>query len=559
MIFAKPRLSGFAAVLFAILFFFLSGSHASLLKRQSLSLSGTALVIAVSTDAADEAVSILNEFNQTTQVLVVAQNGTSLPALETVSGSTSVGNFGLVIVIGLASYDYGATGWASAITSDQWTALYAYQLKYNVRMIHLDGYPGNFEGTGLALGPGGCCSSEDQSVYLLDSTLAPFESLSTIGLWHYPATITNFTTTTPFLEFAENNEYSSPTVAGVIQNFSGREQMVFFIAGGSWSATSNYLGNVWFRWGYATTTSNIISVAKTALVIATDATAADEATYILSNFNQSYQLLAIPQSGTPLPPLETIDASGNPVGNFGLIIIVGLAAYDYGGTTGWATSISTDQWSELYTYQLIYGVGMIHLDGYPDNFVGVTTADGPIGCCSGDEQYAYAVDTSLLSGAGLSATPIANLSTLWLWHYPANITDPTTTTAFLDFAANAEYSTTTVAGVLQNFSGRQQMIIFLTGASWSSTTTYLGSIWFYWGYGTQNGSTTSPTSTSSITSATSVPTATPLNYFTEVYTGYCIPYDQTSGADYDYGSFNSLAGPPNYECALNCRIDLATI
>lgn len=554
MIFAKQGLS--LAAVFAVLFSLISGSHASLLKRQTLSVSKTALVIAVSTNAANEAVSILNEFNQPTQVLVVAQTGTTLPALETVSGSTSVGNFGLIVIIGLASYDYGATGWASAITSDQFTALYAYQLKYNVRMIHLDGYPGNFEGTALALGPVGCCSSEDQSVYLVDSTLAPFESLSTIGLWHYPSTITDFTTTTPFLEFGTNSEFSSPTVAGVIQNFSGREQMVFFIAGGSWSATSNYLGNVWFRWGYATTTSNIISVAETALVIATDATAGDEATYILSHFNQPYHLLAIPQSGTPLPSLETVDASGNPVGNFGLIIIIGLAAYDYGGTTGWATSISNGQWGELYTYQLIYGVRMVHLDGYPGNFVGVTTAVGPIGCCSADEQYVYAVDTSLLSAAGLP-TPAANLSTLWLWHYPATITDPTTTTAFLDFAANAEYSTTTAAGVLQNFSGREQMVFFLTGASWSSTTTYLGSIWFYWGYSARTGSSTSPTTTSSVTSATSAPTATPLNYFTEVYTGYCIPYNNTSGADYDYGSFNSLTGPPNYECALHCCIDIA--
>src|SRR5947207_5814977 len=151
----KQRLS-FATALFAILVFLLSGSHASLLKRQTLSVSKTALVIAVSTDVANEAVSILNEFNQPAQVLVVPQTGTSLPALETVSGSTSVGNFGLIVIIGLASYDYGSTGWASAITSDQFTALYAYQLKYNVRMVHLDGYPGNFKDVTPAVGPVGC-------------------------------------------------------------------------------------------------------------------------------------------------------------------------------------------------------------------------------------------------------------------------------------------------------------------------------------------------------------------------------------------------------------------
>ena len=547
------RSLSFVALLLGIVFLFLSGSHAAAVKRQSTSVSSTALVIAVSTDAADEAVSILNNFNQTNQVLVVEQTGTPLPTLETISGSSSVGNYGLIIVIGLASYDY-ATGWASAITSEQWSALYAYQLTYNVRMIHLDGYPGSFEGTALALEienddgwtvaavNAGCCSSGDQSVYLLDSSLAPIESLSTIGLWHYPATITDFSTTTPFLEFgAISNEYPSPTVAGVTQNFGGREQMVFFIDGGSWSATTNYLGGVWFRWGYQ------ISVADTALVVATDATAADEAVYILNNYNQSYQLLVVAQTGTPLPTLETVDASGNPVGNFGLIVVIGLTAYDYGGTTGWASAISSDQWSELYTYQLIYGVRMIHLDGYPNNFEGVTTSpNGPIGCCSSEEQYVYAVDTTLLSAGGLS-TAATNLSTLWLWHYPAAITDPTTTTAVLDFAPNNEYNTTTVAGVFQNFSGREQMVFFLTGASWSSTTTYLGSIWFYWGYARLN---------SSAALAAIAPQTYPLNLFTEVYTGDCIPYKDSGAQDYLYGTNSGLEEDANFLCAQYCRKDL---
>jgi hypothetical protein len=168
----------------------------------------------------------------------------------------NVGNYGLIIVIGLVVYDYGGTtGWVSAITSNQWDTLYAYQTKYGVRMVHLDGFPGSFNGTTVAPGPGGCCSTEDQTVRLLDPTLVPTAGLlssplSTNGLWHYPAIITDSTTTTSFLEFGANLEYNGPTVAGVIQNFGGRQQMVFFLDGGSWSLTTNYLSHIWFHWGY---------------------------------------------------------------------------------------------------------------------------------------------------------------------------------------------------------------------------------------------------------------------------------------------------------------------
>jgi hypothetical protein len=167
-----------------------------------------------------------------------------------------VGNYGLIIVIGLVTYDYGnTTGWASAITTDQWNQLWAYQLKYGVRMIQLDAFPGWFNGTTVAPGPSGCCSTEDQQAYLLDTTLVPtaglkVANLSTNGLWHYPAVITDTTINTPFLEFAPNTEFTTATVAGVIQNNGGREQMIFFLDGGSWALTTNYLGHVWFHWGY---------------------------------------------------------------------------------------------------------------------------------------------------------------------------------------------------------------------------------------------------------------------------------------------------------------------
>jgi hypothetical protein len=232
-------------------------------------------------------------------------------------------------------------------------------------------------------------------------------------------------------------------------------------------------------------TNSTISLYQTALVIATSAAAADEAMTILNGYGQPAQFLQFNQNGTSLPTLETIDATGNSVGNYGLIVIVGMVVYNFGGTTGWVTAITPAQWNTLYAYQLKYNVRMVHLDGFPGWFNDTTLAPGPGGCCSTEDQKVYLVNTTFVPTAGLK---VAQLSTNGLWHYPSVITNTATTSPFLQFAPNTEYPSTTVAGVIQNFAGRQQMIFFLDGGSWSLTTNYLGHVWFHWGYrGLYNG------------------------------------------------------------------------
>jgi hypothetical protein len=129
---------------------------------------------------------------------------------------------------------------------------------------------------------------------------------------------------------------------------------------------------------------------------------------------------------------------------------------------------------------------MVHLDGFPGSFNGTAIAtNGPNGCCNYGEQYVALNNASFIPTSGLK---VANLSTVGLWHYPATITDPTSTTSFLTFAANANYTTSNVAGVLQNFAGREQIVFFVEGASWSLTSNYMGHVWFHWGYrGLYNG------------------------------------------------------------------------
>jgi len=73
--------------------------------------------------------------------------------------------------------------------------------------------------------------------------------MSTIGLYHYPATITNSTIATPFVEFAPTTGYPTTSTAGVINNISGRQQMVFFMSFATdWSPTSNLLQHAWIHW-----------------------------------------------------------------------------------------------------------------------------------------------------------------------------------------------------------------------------------------------------------------------------------------------------------------------
>lgn len=73
--------------------------------------------------------------------------------------------------------------------------------------------------------------------------------VTTSGLWHYPASITNSTTTTAIAKFGPGGPYTGDTVAGVINNFNGREQLVWFIGWATdWSATSNFLQHAHIHW-----------------------------------------------------------------------------------------------------------------------------------------------------------------------------------------------------------------------------------------------------------------------------------------------------------------------
>jgi len=208
------------------------------------------LVIAKDAASASVASSGLNGYGIPFTTLVVPQAGVALPALNSSSG----GNFGGIVVAAEVSYDYGTEGFQSALTTDQWNQLYAYQLTYGVRMVQYDVYPGPKFGAS-AVG-GGCCNTGvEQLISFTDVSDFPTSGLktnagvSTQGIWHYPASISNTTSTKQIAGFAANSVTASDSVAAVINDFDGREQMAFFIGfDTTWSATSNYLQHAWITW-----------------------------------------------------------------------------------------------------------------------------------------------------------------------------------------------------------------------------------------------------------------------------------------------------------------------
>lgn len=208
------------------------------------------------------------------------------------------------------------------------------------------------------------------------------------------------------------------------------------------------------------------------LVIARDATTARNLASGFNGYGIPFSTLVVPQAGTALPALNT---SG--VGNYGGILVHGQVAYDYGGTLGFQSALTAAQWNQLYAYQTAYGTRMVHLDVYPGPLFGTNVVAG---CCNtGVEQLMSFTNTAAFAQAGLKTG--ATISTQGLYHYGASVADTTTTTEIAQFAANGVVAQTTSAGVINNFSGRQQMVFFIGWATeWSPTSNVLQHAYVTW-------------------------------------------------------------------------------
>jgi hypothetical protein len=74
-----------------------------------------------------------------------------------------------------------------------------------------------------------------------------------------------------------------------------------------------------------------------------------------------YEVLIVPQAGITLPTLNTTATNGT----YGGIVVLDELSYNYGGTIGWASALTTDQWNTLYNYQIGFGVRMVRINVYP--------------------------------------------------------------------------------------------------------------------------------------------------------------------------------------------------
>ncbi|KAI9733677.1 MAG: hypothetical protein M1834_003279 [Cirrosporium novae-zelandiae] len=227
---------------------------------------------------------------------------------------------------------------------------------------------------------------------------------------------------------------------------------------------------------YLISFANCLSTKATVLVIATDSTAAQDATLGLDGYGIPYQVLAVPQTGTTLPVLSDNSTS---TGNFGAIVVLSQVSYDYtnGTTSGYASALTSSQWTTLYNYQIAYGVRMVQLNVYPSTDFGTSPLGG---CCNtGVEQYISISNGTAFSAAGLKTW--ANMSSSGLWHYPATITNSSIATEFLQFAPNTQFTSNSTAGVINNIGGRQQMVFFTSfGMTWSATSNFLAHTWITW-------------------------------------------------------------------------------
>ena len=184
-------------------------------------------------------------------------------------------------------------------------------------------------------------------------------------------------------------------------------------------------------------------------------------------------MILVPQSGTTLPVLNTSAVHGN----YGGFIIVSDVSYDY--STGWASGLTDAQITTIYNYQMVFGVRMVRLNSYPQYNYGTTTSSD--GCCdnSVEQLVSFTNDTGFASA---NIKTGATMSTENLWHYPASITDSSTTWEIASFAQSSDGSVGAgTAAVINNFGARQQMVFFISfGTAWSPTSAFLQHAYIHW-------------------------------------------------------------------------------
>jgi hypothetical protein len=402
----------------------------------------------------------------------------------------------IVFPDGLVSYNY--TGqFRSALTTTQFTQLETYEKNYRAIRVFFNVYPSADYGVSLlnATVPG-CCALRVEQLYRWDSNafanlnmtgVSITTPLSSVGLYHYPATISNTTTNKPIMTAdALSPNYTKSSVIGTSRSLAdGRNQLVFFTAIGNWSATSQTLVRYSVQWSLQKIKENPISsfvVNSRVLLIAPEGSTGLEAAKVtLEGLSLPYTSLIIPPSGF----------AGNFTltnGNQGLysLIVFPESEVVYKDSLGTFKSVITaTQWAQLAAYELRYKVRRVMMNIFPNsNYYATPQNPSNPGCCALGTERAIEWDTTALTlapNAGLLST--AKLSALGLYHYPATLTNTTVARPILySLPFSTQFPSKGVLGThLTLPDGRQQLIFFISFGSFSSTSLLLNHFWIFWG------------------------------------------------------------------------------
>jgi hypothetical protein len=157
-------------------------------------VASTVLILIRQDDNAYSVTSGLDGYGIPYELVRVPKTGFSLPALNT----TSRGNYGGIISLSELAYDYDGN-WHSGISSDQYNAIYAYQVAFGVRFVRIDAYPQPAFGTTTAPSGVGCCSTDvEQLISITNNTgfatanIKTDATMSTRNMYHYPALMVPF-------------------------------------------------------------------------------------------------------------------------------------------------------------------------------------------------------------------------------------------------------------------------------------------------------------------------------------------------------------------------------
>ncbi|KAL9948518.1 hypothetical protein D7B24_009195 [Verticillium nonalfalfae] len=213
-------------------------------------VAGTVLILARDEYSASLGSAGLVGYGINYEHYIVPKEGRDLPKLNS---TLKHGNYGGIIVTDALAYEYD-DGWHSAFSSEQWAAIHSYQADFRVRMVRINEYPG--PQFGVTTVGGGCCGAGvEQLISFTDVSAFPTANIkknagvTSQGLWHYPASITDTATTKQVAKFGTGGTYTSETVAAVINKIDGREQFVWFTSWApDWSSTSNYLQHAHIHW-----------------------------------------------------------------------------------------------------------------------------------------------------------------------------------------------------------------------------------------------------------------------------------------------------------------------